>query len=198
MRTRFLILLILALSTSLFAQTAKKPAPKKYQGPPRSQAEADQRTQEDREAIEKLHDTEIKAHMAVDIPALESLWTDDVVNMPPNHEPIVGRAANNEYLEAATKGLANVEILAYDETWQEVQQEGDLAYVYGTIVGRSRPMAGGNEVETRYNMVRILRRQPDGAWLISRAIWNDANPLPKPKAPEPPKAEEKKENKLEK
>jgi len=60
---------------------------------------------------------------------------------------------------------------------------GDYAYQYGTIQTRIGPMNPGPEVDTTYNVMRILKRQPDGAWKVYRAIWNNAS---SPKAPEKP------------
>lgn len=162
--------------------------------PPQSQAEQQQQLEDDKVAIERLHDEDIKASLALDVPALESLWTDDIVTMSPGEKAVVGRQANAAKLEAGAASLKNMEIMAFDEQWQEIRIEGDWAYEWGTMSGRMHPFSGGNEISYLMNVVRVLNRQPDGTWKIARSIYNDANPPVKPA--EPPKVEEKKKDPL--
>jgi ketosteroid isomerase-like protein len=136
---------------------------------------------EDRAAIQELDDKEIKANLALDVKALELLWDPDIVSMPPGHAALNGLEANSAYLEQEAKAMENFQILGYEQSWQEVRILGDYAYEDGTIQTRIGPMNPGPEVDTTYNVMRILKRQPDGAWKVYRAIWNNAS---SPKAPE--------------
>lgn len=138
---------------------------------------------EDRAAIQELDDNEIKANLALDVKALELLWDPEIVSMPPGHAAISGLEANSAYLEQEAKAMDNFQILGYEQSWQEVRIMGDYAYEYGTIQTRVAPMNPGPEVDTTYNVMRVLKKQPDGAWKVYRVIWNNAS-LPKP--PEKP------------
>ena len=138
---------------------------------------------EDRAAIQELDDKEIKANLALDVKALELLWDPDIVSMPPGHPAVNGLEANNAYLEQEAKAMENFQILGYEQAWQEVRIAGDYAYELGTVQTRIGPMNPGPEVDTTYNMMRILKKQPDGSWRIYRAIWNNASA---PKNPEKP------------
>ena len=146
------------------------------------------------QAISSLHNQDIEASMSLDEPALESLWTDDIVTMHPGAPAIVGKAANIAKLQAGIERLKNQEVLAYNEEFQEIRIQGDWAYEWGTITGRTRPFSGGDEASYRFNVMRVLQRQPDGSWKIARSIYNDAEPHAAPKAEEKPKPDDK--NKL--
>ncbi len=133
--------------------------------------------QRDRQAIEELHQKEIEANIALDVPTLASLWTDDVVSLPPDTPPVVGRAANLQFLEETAKKMADYNILSYTQDWQQVFQVGpDYAFEWGFISGRLQPAAGGKEIDYRYKALRILKRDAGGAWKIHRTSWSNALP----------------------
>ena len=192
-RTSLLLSIVLVACLPCFAQT-KRPAraPQRHAGTASPQEK--QQLQDDMEAISALHNKDIQASMALDEPVLESLWTDDVVSMHPGSPAIVGKAANVARLQAGIEGMKSQEVLAYDEEFQEVRIQGDWAYEWGTVTGRTRPFAGGNETSYRFNIMRILQRQPDGSWKVARSIYNDTAPMTAPKAEEKPKTDDK--NKL--
>lgn len=190
---RISLLLLIALIATLpcFAQTRRPP----QRHSTAASAEQKQQLQDDMEAISALHNRDIQASMALDEPALESLWTDDIVTMHPGSPAVVGKAANIAKLQAGIEGMKNQEILAYNEEFQEVRIQGDWAYEWGTITGRTRPFSGGSETAYRFNVMRVLQRQPDGSWKVARSIYNDAEPTAAPKPEVKPKPDEK--NKLE-
>lgn len=163
--------------------------------PAQSSEQEAQQLADDKEAIQKLHDDDIQASLALDVPKLESLWTDDIVMLAPGGPPIVGRQANAERLEKMAEAMKNIEIMGYDEQWQEVRIVGDIAYEWGSISGRMRPFSG-QESSYKWNVMRVLNRQPDGAWKIARSIYNDATPAPvkeEPQKPEEPKKDRMKD-----
>jgi ketosteroid isomerase-like protein len=178
---------ILVLASLATAQTAKQTTRAPHRRPTAASSESKQQLQDDMEAISTLHNKDIQASMALDEPVLESLWTDDIVTMHPGAPAVVGKAANIAKLQAGIEQMKGQDIMAYNEEFQEVRIQGDWAYEWGTITGRTRPFSGGNESAYRFNVMRILQRQPDGSWKVARSIYNDAEP---PVAAKP--AEEKK------
>ena len=162
--------LMLAIGASAQKTPAKRPAAR-----PSAKAEAQRQTTEaeDREAIEQLHQDDIAGSLAFDIDKLTGTWDDEVVSMPPNSKPIVGKEANHAYLESQRKAMANVEILSYEESWDEVRVMGDYAYEYGNIRSRIRPANAKDETPLDYNVMRVLKKQPSGAWKVYRTIWNE-------------------------
>lgn len=176
-----LVFTIAALSAKAQRPT-KKPAPR-AKAPSVAEQQRQATEAEDREAIEQLHQDDIAGSLAFDIDKLASTWDDEIISMPPNSKPIVGMAANHAFLESQRKAMANVEILAYEENWDEVRVMGDYAYEYGTIKSRIRQANAKDETPLEYNVMRVLKKQPSGAWKIYRTIWNDRNP---PAAEKPP------------
>lgn len=163
---------MLVVASALIAQKpAKKPGPRpqaKAAGAQRQATEA-----EDREAIEQLHQDDIAGSLAFDVDKLTNTWDDEVVSMPPNSKPVAGKAANHEFLQSQQKAMANVDILGYEETWDEVRILGEYAYEYGNIRSRIRQQNAKDETPLEYNVMRVLKKQPSGAWKIYRTIWND-------------------------
>ena len=173
MRTAGIAIALVLLIGASAAQkrVTKKPAPR----PPAKAAEAQRQATEaeDRQAIEDLHQDDIAGSLAFDIDKLTNTWDDDVISMPPGSQPIVGKAANHEYLQSQQKAMANVEILGYEEAWDEVRLLGDYAYEYGTIKSRIREQNAKDETPLEFNVMRVLKKQPSGSWKIYRTIWNN-------------------------
>ena len=171
--------LVLFLTFAVFSclLQAQKPPAKRPAARPKGPLPAEQQRQtteaEDRAAIEQLHQDDIAGSLAFDVDKLTGTWDDEIVSMPPNSKPIVGKAANHEFLESQRKAMTNVEILAYEETWDEVRVMGDYAYEYGSIHSRIRQATAKDETPLDYSVMRVLKKQPRGAWKIYRTIWND-------------------------
>ncbi len=166
MRALLIPAFILIVATTVAAQARPQRRPS---------AEAQRQTEqfrEDQKAIAQLQHQEIEANMAFDLEKLVSLYTEDVVLLPPDQEAIRGKEALRLYYEQARKQLGNTDILGYEETWDEVQISGDWAFQIGTITERTQAAAGGKETMVVMRAMRILKREPDGAWLIARAMWN--------------------------
>jgi len=184
----FLFTFVVALGLSS-AVAQRKQRPTHSSAPTAAQK---QQIEDDKQGIQKLHDADIQASLALDTATLETLWTDDIVTMAPGEPAIVGKAANAKKLESGAAALKSTEIMAFDEQWQEIRVEGDWAYEWGTMSGRMRPFSGGEETSYLLNVMRVLNRQPDGTWKIARSIYNDAKPAEptepaKPAEPQGPK-----------
>jgi ketosteroid isomerase-like protein len=68
---------------------------------------------------------------------------------------------------------------SHDNTsYPEVDGYGDIAYARGTY-DETFTMGGSEEMEADVGKIlAILRKQPDGSWLITRWITNSDLPLP--------------------
>jgi uncharacterized protein (TIGR02246 family) len=122
--------------------------------------------------IEELRRADVAASLRWDAAALSALLTEDVVLLPPGGEPVRGRAAARAGLEAA--GATAPEVLEYREEFEETLVLGDHAVEWGWISGAERPREGGEIRRSRHHVMRILRREPDGAWKVARSIFCDA------------------------
>ena len=169
MSRTFLIPVLLLLAFPGFAQ-------RRTARPSSAAQAAAQQEQEDKQAIEELNQNDIKARMAYNVNAIADLCDDDVVVLAPEHPPIQGKAAYLDYLQQGAKGFENVDILAYNQQWQEVRLTGEFAYEWGAIQMRTRAANASVETETVMNVMRILKREPGGDWKIYRSIWNPAAP----------------------
>ena len=173
---------VIFLLTLAFPALAQKRTPQRPK-PSAAEISAAQQQEEDKKAIEELHQLDMSARMAYKVDEIADLCDDEVVVLPPEHPPIQGKAAYLDFLQQGAKGFENVDILAYNQQWQEVRQVGDYAYEWGSIQMRTRPAAASAETETIMNVMRVLKREPSGAWKIYRSIWNPAVPVQRP-APE--------------
>ena len=167
MRSTLIALLVLILVTSGIPQKTRRT-------PPPARPGQQSREVEDQAAIRRLQERDIAASMALDVDALLGLWTDDGVLLAPGKEPISGKAALRDFYEKQREAMANVEILSYEEQWQEVRLAGDYAYQWGQIRSRSRTGQSKEESSAVVNALRILKRNEDGSWEVARAIYNEA------------------------
>ncbi len=122
--------------------------------------------------IEAFHTRDQAAAQAKDVNTLRGLWTDDCVLLPPGRLPIVGKEAVWSYIQEQYEELEGVEILEYRQEFQEVTLAGDWAFEWGVFKGAAQP-AGEDVQYTRAKLFRVLQRQPDGTWRVSRSIWHD-------------------------
>lgn len=120
--------------------------------------------------------------LAKDWEAFAAGFTEDAVRMVPNEPAHIGRAAIEEW------AIANWDAVTFTEgtqTLEEVEGRGDLAFArlsYSFTV----EVPGMDEPITDVGKgIVILRKQPDGKWLVSHSIYNADSPPPlMPASPE--------------
>ncbi len=171
MRESAIALLALAMLMPAMPQTKRRPVRPATE---MSDSERQTREAEDRAAIQRLQQKDIVASMAFDVDALLALWTEDGVLLAPQHAPVTGRPALRDFYQQQRDALGNVEILAYEEQWQEVRLLGNYAYQWGEIRSRMRTGQSKAESSTVVNAMRVLKREDDGTWRVARAIYNEA------------------------
>ena len=130
----------------------------------------------DQKAIEELHKKDVTATKVYDVEALTALLTEDIVSMPPGTPPVVGKKANRELLLVGEQASKQVDIVEYDQKWEELKFLGDYAYEWGIFYSVVRQKSGGPTMKSEFRVMRILKRQEDGSWKVHRSIWNSAPP----------------------
>jgi len=122
-------------------------------------------TDADRQAIEATVAANLKAFLEKDGVALAATYTDDGVQLPPNQAAWVGR-------EAIRSRPMEDEIIALTSSTEAIDGEGSLAYWRGTY--HYEGIGPGEETPSVEDgkWVVVLRKQPDGSWLIAFDIWN--------------------------
>jgi ketosteroid isomerase-like protein len=101
------------------------------------------------------------------------MFVADALVMSPNMPSFQGRAALLEFIESAEFAMTRHSI-----EFPEIGGYGDIAYARGTY-DEAFTMGGAEElVEDAGKILAILRKQPDGSWLITHWITNSDLPLP--------------------
>lgn len=118
-------------------------------------------------AIERLHDAYVAAHNDADADRMMALFTNDAVLMPTDEPAVTGRAAiGDHYQEFFDQTPSKIALRPV-----ETRVAGDWAFerIEMTV---TLPGGGGRVMQTEMKYLWILERQPDGSWLIARAIYN--------------------------
>jgi uncharacterized protein (TIGR02246 family) len=121
---------------------------------------------EDERAIRDLVATWMAASQAGDLQTVLSLMTDDVIFMVPGREPF-----GKEAFATAAQGMKDVRMEGASDI-RELRVFGDWAYLRNHLTVTMTPPGGRRVQRTGYTLT-ILRKQPDGRWLLAR----DANLL---------------------
>ncbi len=103
-----------------------------------------------------------------DADAVAALYASDAIRMPPDAPEIRGREAIRQNLAAAFEN-ADIEAQVHVE---ETEFSGELASVRGTFALVTVPKDGSASLEIQGNWMRLMRREPDGRWLVARELWN--------------------------
>ena len=121
---------------------------------------------DDERAIRNLLDTWMSATREGDVDAVLRLMADDVIFMVPGQKPFGKRE-----FAATSTGMKDVRFEGRSDI-QELKVLGDWAYLRNYIDMTMTP-AGGAPVHRAGYTLTILRKEPDGRWVLAR----DANLL---------------------
>ena len=117
-----------------------------------------------RRAIQAAVGRYVDASNQGDVETLTSLYADDAVLLPPDHAPVEGRKAIEEFWRQGTDQGLRVTTL-------RLEVAGDVGY----LIGRYNLPATTKEEADSGKYVMCLKRQPDGAWKLTADIWNSSN-----------------------
>lgn len=116
-------------------------------------------------AIQAASDEWVATYNANDWEALGQLFAEDASMMPPNSPAVVGRDAIAAWEAEYETGFQ----IAFDV--QEVEGEGDIAYVRGRSCVFIPLETGGYGVDVG-KYLEIRKRDENGEWLILTDIFN--------------------------
>ena len=122
---------------------------------------------DDERAIHELIQTWLAATQKGDIQTVLGLMTDDVVFMLPGQDPF-----GKEAFAASFKALTCARFETSSEI-KEIMLLGDWAYLRNYLEVTMTPPGGGAPLRRSGHTLTILRKEPDGRWLVAR----DANLL---------------------
>lgn len=126
----------------------------------------------DLEAIRQLHDRELEAFASGDRAAIDEVFTDDAVLMPPGEPTVEGKEERHAWLDGFYEHWS-VEV---SYTSAGITLAGDWAFERLDYTMSLTPAAGGETVAHDGTGVHIYERQPDGSWKIAWDIWNMNQP----------------------
>lgn len=127
-------------------------------------------------AIRSVPQAYAQAVLAGDAAAVAATYTEDGVEMPPNLPAREGRAAILEWYEAG------LQVTAFSVTSVDTDGRGDVAYDRGTFSITLTPPGMTEPMDDTGKYLVILRKQSDGSWAVTTAIWNSDLPLPEPES----------------
>ncbi len=124
----------------------------------------------DIEAIKGVPQVAMRAFNEGDLESYISLFVDDAVWMPPGDVTIIGKEEIRNWFDFFDL-ISHEIVISVDE----VQVSGDWALVRDNFKGTSTQKESGETTEIDNKGLVIMKRQLDGSWKITHAIWN-SNP----------------------
>ena len=95
----------------------------------------------------------------------QSYYADNAIAVPPNHEPVQGRAAIVEYFQKTRDAFGEIAVM---DPWQ-MAVSGDLVSVVGKYTGQSGRL--------RATSHELFERQPDGSLRCTVDMFGFRDPL---------------------
>ena len=123
-------------------------------------------TTRDAQAIRRVFESWYRAIQEGDVAGLLALVTPDVIVKGPGTPAILG----NNALERALGAFLEAYSERVEYELEEVEVSGDLAFARISESATLLPRSGESPLSVSGMHLTILRRQPDGAWLIARDI----------------------------
>lgn len=135
--------------------------------------------QADVAAINELREREIALVGTGDVNRLLTVYTPDVVMMPPNEPLVRGEDGVRKWAEAMFGQVT----MTGRYSASDVSVSGDWAVDRYVGVLTITPKGGGSPIEEKIKGVHIMKRQPDRTWRIAQDVWNSDAPSPPLPAP---------------
>ena len=131
-------------------------------------------TEADVAAIKEMIEKEIAFINDGDMEGLSTIFTEDIVWMPPNYRALFGKEEVlswvRDFLSLGTFDMAG--------SVEEIQVSGDWALQRYSMTSTMTLAEGGETIQETGKGIHIYQRQSDGSWKLARDIWNSDNPLP--------------------
>ena len=124
-------------------------------------------------AVRESMDAYVRTTLASDWDNWGKLMLPDVVAMPPNHAPLIGKDATVAYVKTYPK------ITKFTVNTDEIAGAGDVAYARGRY-SITTASADGKSSTEKGSFLEVHKRQSDGTWPYSRLIWHSDAPPPEP------------------
>ena len=127
-------------------------------------------SEQDIDSIREQIDTYVRHALAGDWDAWGTTLMSDVIALPPNQAPLLGRDA------VVAWGKTFPRLTAFTVSVDEIEGRGDMAYARGTY-SLAAMLPDSTSLTETGSFMEIHRRQADGSWPYSRLIWHSDAPL---------------------
>ncbi len=125
----------------------------------------------DQRAVRATMDSVAQRFRRADYRGAAALFATNARLMPPNQPIVMGR-------EDILKWMSTLPpISSFELTVEELDGQGDLAYVRARYMITFTPSGAKSLVLETGKELDLLRRQPDGSWPIVATNWNSDKPL---------------------
>ena len=125
--------------------------------------------EQDKQEIQNVITTWIKASAENDLDTVLSLIAEDVTFLLPGQPPMRGRAA----FAAASKSMEGKMRIEGRPEIQEITIAGNYAFCWNHLSITVTPLPAGKPMHRAGNILSVFRREPNGRWVLFR----DANML---------------------
>ena len=126
-----------------------------------------------RKAVEEMTAASIEAMSSGNADKAMAFYADDAISMPPNMEPLKGKAAIEQWMKQIT--AAGMKVTACEYKTSDYGIDGTVAYDYGTYA-ITVEVPGMGVIDEKGTYIWIWKQQADGAWKLSAETWNSSNP----------------------
>ncbi|MFN0072195.1 MAG: YybH family protein [Chloroflexota bacterium] len=123
-------------------------------------------------ALATFRSDEEEALRLGNIDAWSALWSNDVVLLSPGRPALVGKSAARLALRAAPPFTGEATCVNVTAISEETIISGAVAWEYGVIRAIATMAGTVGESYFYFNVLGILRYQPDSSWRIHRLCWN--------------------------
>lgn len=110
----------------------------------------------------------------MDNAATLALWADDGISLLPSTKPIIGKPAISTFFKSVTDSIAGAKMKSFEMECHDIDISGDLATEWCTEHQIVEMPGGKPPFDGCGRMLFVLRKGPDGDWLIEREMWNQA------------------------
>jgi ketosteroid isomerase-like protein len=126
--------------------------------------------EQDRLAIERLHQQDIAATLSDDADQLARLWDEEAVRLQSGSPAEVGKATIYTNDKRWQANLHGGRTLSYKPELKDLQIIDGWAFEWGTFEVRFRESEHGSEKMLHGKILRVLRKQSDGSWKFARVM----------------------------
>lgn len=134
-------------------------------------ATVSQLTEQDVDALRRIIREFERLTLDANWDGFASLYTEDVVVLPPEQPIVEGKSAARAWLDTFPP------IKRFSLELKHAEGRADLAVTRGTLDMTVEPTPG-KRVTMTGKWTSVFRRQPDGAWRCALDIWNTDHPIP--------------------